>query len=120
MKNSTKIQFKKREMEIMVEDSKHGVLSFPQTTKSKPYGKSNKQMQSSVLVALKRPQDERHKLSIYPEIRSKSTLGAQPMSITGMTLPLSSGQRDGLIRDHHGAGSLAHSFLHASNYPIEE
>jgi len=43
MKNSTKIQFKRQELEEMVGNSKKGVLSFPQTTKGNPFSKS-KQM----------------------------------------------------------------------------
>ena len=43
MKNSTKIQLKKQELEIMDIGAKNGVLSFPQTTKSNPFNKS-KQM----------------------------------------------------------------------------
>ena len=43
------------------------------------------------------------------------------MTITGMTLKLSEGQRDRLREQHADrGGSLDHSFLQASNYPHDE
>ena len=104
----------------MVGNTKKGVLSFPQTTKGNPFSKS-KQMQSSVFVGV-RPgygaAEDGNKLSMYPEIRSKSTLAAQPMTITGMTLRLPADQRDRAGEKGPTDRRLIpheHSSLHASN-----
>ena len=67
--------------------------------------------------------EDKYKLSIYPEIRSKSSLAPQPMSITGMTLKLPADQRErGGERGSMDRGVSPEnlSSVHASNEVADE